>query len=719
MPQTFTDLGACVDAVLARVGPRVVLGLPLGIGKPNLFANEFFARARRDPAIDLTIVTALSLAKPRGRSDLERRLLGPMVERIFGDWPELAYVEALRQGALPPNVRVIEFYLEPGAWLGVEPMQQQYLSANYTHVARDLLARGVNVIAHAVARRTAQGDTQFSLGSNPDVTVDLLPHLDAARAAGRDIVMVAAVHPRMPFTFGGAEIAPERFDFVLDDPQHDYTLYAPPNLPLRTVDHAIAMHVSGLVRDGGTLQIGIGELGDGLVYALLLRHQQNDTWRRALAALGGAVPGDARDAGVFCDGLYACTEMFLDQMLDLVRAGVMRRRVYASLPLMRLLAAGRIEERFDAGILPALADAGVGPRLSAAEFDELRRCGVFRSDVAYRDGRVRARDGEWIAADLDDTAACRAIAAQCLGRELQGGLIAHAAFFLGPRGFYAKLREMPERELRQIDFTGVGFVNQIDGPDAELRRLQRRDARFVNTTMMVTLLGAAVSDALADGRVVSGVGGQYNFVAMAHALPDARSILCVRATREKDGRVTSNLVWNYGHTTIPRHLRDIVVSEYGVADLRGATDSEVITRLLAIADSRFQPELLAAARAAGKLAASYTLPDAQRANFPERTAGALAPFLAEGLYSAYPFGTDLTDEEIVLAAALKGLAADTLTTGARLRTLLRAWLAAPTPDMEPYLARMGLATPRNPGERTARRLVALALRRVPPGANPA
>src|SRR2546430_13649914 len=85
---------------------------------------------------------------------------------------------------------------------------------------------------------------------------------------------------------------------------------------------------------------------------------------------------------------------------------------------------------------------------------------------------------------------------------------------------------------------GVGFVNQLYGADQELRILQRGAARCINTTMMVTLLGAAVSDALESGRVVSGVGGQYNFVAMAHALPGARSILCVRATRTRDRKST-------------------------------------------------------------------------------------------------------------------------------------------------------------------------------------
>jgi acyl-CoA hydrolase len=62
----------------------------------------------------------------------------------------------------------------------------------------------------------------------------------------------------------------------------------------------------------------------------------------------------------------------------------------------------------------------------------------------------------------------------------------------------------------------------------------------------------------------------------------------------------SNIVWNYGHMTIPRILRDIVVTEYGIANLRSKSDKDIIAALLNVADSRFQAELLAKAKAAGK-----------------------------------------------------------------------------------------------------------------------
>src|SRR2546430_6400067 len=164
------------------------------------------------------------------------------------------------------------------------------------------------------------------------------------------------------------------------------------------------------------------------------------------------------------------------------------------------------------------------------------------------------------------------------------------------RGFYAALRELPESERAQFGMRGVAFVNQLYGADQELRILQRRAARCINTTMMGTLLGAAVSDALESGQVVSGVGGQYNFGAMAHALPGARSILCVRATRTRHGRTTSNIVWNYGHQTIPRHLRDLVVTEYGIAELRDHHDAQITPELLDPADPHVDGPALALAR---------------------------------------------------------------------------------------------------------------------------
>ena len=214
--------------------------------------------------------------------------------------------------------------------------------------------------------------------------------------------------------------------------------------------------------------------------------------------------------------------------------------------------------------------------------------------------------------------------------------------------------------------------------------------------MMATLLGAVVSDALEDGRVVSGVGGQFNFVTQAFALDDARSIIVLRATREAGGRITSNIRWSYGHTTIPRHLRDIVVTEYGIADLRGKTDRDVIAAMLAIADSRFQDDLLRRAKDAGKIEREFELPAGCRDNTPERIASALAPARAEGLIPPFPFGTDFTVTEQRLIPALRLLAA---ASPFRLARLAAGGLSAgKSAETEDCLVRMGLDKASAPAE---------------------
>jgi acyl-CoA hydrolase len=274
-----------------------------------------------------------------------------------------------------------------------------------------------------------------------------------------------------------------------------------------------------------------------------------------------------------------------------------------------------------------------------------------------------------------------------LKREVAGTLL-QAAFFVGSRAFYRALREMPEAERAKLAMKPVSFVNELYG-DEDAKRRSRVNGRFINHAMMATLLGAVVSDALEDGRVVSGVGGQYNFVAQAFALEDARSIIVLRATRAAGRRTTSNIRWNYGHTTIPRHLRDIVVTEYGIADLRGKTDRDVIAGMLAVTDSRFQDELVRRAKDAGKLERGYELPRACRDNTPERIARALARAREQGLLPPFPFGTDFTATEQRLLPALQLLrsASPLGLAGIAMRGLLAG---APSNEVKDCLARMGL-----------------------------
>ncbi len=617
-PTQFDDPNVIADAIIDRVGKKIVLALPLGLGKANHVANALFARAAADPSIHLRIFTALTLEKPRPRQELERRFLEPLSQRFFGGYPDLAYAVALHEKRLPPNVQVDEFFFQAGSRLDVAASQRSYISANYTHALGYVLQRGVNVVAQLVAKRVRDGEVRYSLSCNPDITLDLLAR---RRSNGCKFLFVGQVNSELPFMPGDADLPAGEFDMMLDGPKTDFALFAPPREPVDLAEYAAGLHVAGIVADGGTLQLGIGSLGDAVAQALILRQQHNADFRAIVARLdpAGRTPPQLRESAPFEIGLHAVSEMFVEGFLDLMRGGVLKR-------------------------------------------------------------------------------------------EVEGTLL-QAAFFVGSRAFYRTLREMPEAERAKLRMTAVSFVNELYG-DEPAKRRARVKGRFVNTAMMATLLGAVVSDALEDGKVVSGVGGQYNFVAQSFALEDARSIIMLRSTRQAKARAQSNIRWNYGHTTIPRHLRDIVVTEYGIADLRGKTDRDVIAAMLAVADSRFQDELLRRAKDAGKIENGFELPPASRDNTPERIAQALKPAFEQGLIPPFPFGSDFTAAEQRLIPALERLRAASPLRLAEL--MIRGLLSgAPPQDVQDCLARMGLARPANLKERGYAALLRAALGAAP------
>jgi acyl-CoA hydrolase len=291
------------------------------------------------------------------------------------------------------------------------------------------------------------------------------------------------------------------------------------------------------------------------------------------------------------------------------------------------------------------------------------------------------------------------------------GAVLHGAFFLGPKDFYRTLREMPSEQVARIGMMPVSFTNALYGDEAARRRA-RVDARFVNNAMLATLMGAAVSDALENGQVISGVGGQYNFVEQGFALEGARSLLTLEATRAGGRKPQSNIRWSYGHETIPRHLRDVFITEYGVADVRGGTDEEVIQAMLGIADSRFQDELMRQAKDAGKLRKDFQIPAAHRENFPERISAALRPAREAGLLPSFPFGSDFTEVEQRLIPALQVLQAAQKTPLQLAGLLWEGVARSPDAADRECLDRLGLKRPSSMAERFYRALVLGALART-------
>lgn len=704
-----------VDQVLETVGNNIVFAMPLALGKPARFVNALYKRAKANPEITLKIVTALALEKPKPSSELERRLVEPLVDRIFGGTPDFDYMLDFRAGTMPPNVELCEFFNKAGGYMSNAVAQQNHINSNYTHVVRDGMDLGVNVFGQMLAKREINGKTIYSMGCNTDICIGTLAGFQEHRKMGIPCSYVGEVNPNLPFMYGDAIVEGDKFSLIVDGPECDYALFGPPKDAVMLKDHMIGLNVSTLFKDGGTIQVGIGALGDAIVSGLVMRHNDNEEYQKIVKKIGitdryADLIEKLGGVGIFDQGLYGSSEMFVDAFMQMYKSGILKRKVFESVPLMQLINEGTLAaDAIPDNIMDLIIEKkGVHKKLKQRDFDFLTHYGILKEGLTYEDGVIRDGDTTY-SADLRDDANLKAIRG-LLGTEMKNGTVILGAFFLGPKAFYDALNEMSEEERQQFGMSGVEKVNQLYGGE-ELRALQRKDARFVNAGMMANILGAVTSDQLEDGRVVSGIGGQYNFVAMAHALPDARLIMMVRSTRGSGKSLKSNIVFNYGHCSIPKHLRDIIVTEYGIADIRGKADKDVIAEMIKVADSRFQDELIDQAKKSGKLPMDFELPREYRNNLPETIDALLKPYQEQGHFKVFPFGTDIHTEEAILGGSLRAFKAKVEDSKMFMIKGLLSWMFKTVPDNAlPLLKRMQLDDPSSVQEKIMQKIVLLALK---------
>ena len=142
-------------------------------------------------------------------------------------------------------------------------------------------------------------------------------------------------------------------------------------------------------------------------------------------------------------------------------------------------------------------------------------------------------------------------------------------------------------------------VEVINSPDVIGRN---RLMTTINGAMSVDVQGQVVADTIA-GNQFSGIGGHEDFVAGPALDLDDRALLCLPSTAEVGGETISRIVpwFDAGAViTTPRHQVDVIVTEYGAAELQGKTVHGRGEALAAIAHPDFRDELYeAAARASG------------------------------------------------------------------------------------------------------------------------
>lgn len=142
-------------------------------------------------------------------------------------------------------------------------------------------------------------------------------------------------------------------------------------------------------------------------------------------------------------------------------------------------------------------------------------------------------------------------------------------------------------EQEDVRFLPVGVVND---PSLIARN---RHMVSINGALTVDLFGQLAADAL-PGRQHSGIGGHEDFVAGAAAAPGGRSLVCLPSTAQVDGAPVSRIAAALPQgslVTTPRHHVDVVITEYGAAELAGRTVGERARALIDVAHPDFRERL--------------------------------------------------------------------------------------------------------------------------------
>lgn len=413
----------------ALVRDRDTLAVPLGPGQPGSFLHALGAR---DDFIDLKVFAALlvdfyPLFTKRG-VQLLSGFFGP-VER------------ALRAGGHAVHFVPADF-------------------RRFAALARRMAPR---VMATAVAPPDAKGNMSLSLHAG--ATVDELIR------CGRDPerTLIVEINPNLPRTHGLPPEFPHALPAGIVDVaiESDRPIIALPDLPADADEQRIAVHAHSFIRDGCTLQTGIGGVPNLIA--------------RMLAE------GSGGDYGIH-------SEMFTDGLMQLHRSG----------------------------------------KVSNAK--------------GHHDG------------------------------------YSVATFAMGSRALYDWL---DDNEL--VRFLPVDQVNE---PSLIARN---RQLISINGALSVDLVGQVVADRI-GAREHSGIGGHEDFVTGAAFSEGGRSLICLPSTAKTPAGIVSRIasVFPAGTCiTTPRHQVDVILTEYGAAELAGKTAGERADALIAIAHPGFRDALRA------------------------------------------------------------------------------------------------------------------------------
>lgn len=398
------------------------------------------AKAKTDSSIKLEICTALSLQVPVGKSLFEKRFLKPFTDRLFGEnYPQLEYIDDVANDKVPKNMKVTEFYMQSGKMLKSATAQKSYTSSNYTHAARDMLNNGLNVLMQMVSVKEIDGRKVYSLSSNTDLTTDLINI--AKRKKIKKPIIIGMVNPNLPFMGAKAQVEEDFFDILVDDHTQYFLPFATPKAAINNTDYNIGLLASSLIKDGGTMQVGIGSLGDALIYAMKLRQNQNSEYKKILQKLHifdkcDEVIKKSGSTSTFDKGVYAASEMFVEGFAHLFDEGILKRKVYPDAQIQSLLNQEIITEKIQENIIEILLQHEVLDEfITKKQMQRLQNLGILKADLQMQKGYMIDSKGKKYKTDLFEYKNIKAIQENCLGDELKQGVLLHGAFFWDQGGF--------------------------------------------------------------------------------------------------------------------------------------------------------------------------------------------------------------------------------------------------------------------------------------------
>ena len=271
---------------------------------------------------------------------------------------------------------------------------------------------------------------------------------------------IAQINKNMPYTYGNG-INLKDIDYIVEKDEPLIELQPP---HIGEVEKQIGGYVASLIKDGDTLQLGIGAIPDAVLSFL----------------------GDKKDLGIH-------SEMFSDGVVDLAEKGVITNK----------------------------------------------------------------------------------------NKEIDKGKFV-SCFLMGTKKLYDFVNNNPDVLMKPVDYTNDPFViSQLD------------NIVCINSAMQVDLMGQ-VNAEMIGYRQFSGVGGQVDFVRGASRAKNGRAIIAMPSTTGKTKKISKivALLDEGAAVTTSRNDVDYVITEYGIAALKGKTLKQRATALIKIAHPDFRDGLI-------------------------------------------------------------------------------------------------------------------------------